>query len=320
MAADDYDIEMERQLSCAICYELYTDPLLLPCLHSLCKGCVTAITKGGTASSFKCPECQQVVTLNKGISTLKRNFPMSSLVAIYNQESKKRRHSSNVRPSDASSSQARNSSQMSCFSQASRAGNVSCDDREVFTNPPGQTGQNHTTKTVISDSPSGIPAQTLPAASSRFGEPNNRIVPSTNAGTPSSSAPPAVFSMLPGATNDGTIRAGSSTKRTQSESNSREASTTHSEFINDPAIQANSTSLTPVISSCLTELPGICSTCDKKPANRASFHCSECCMSFCDYCRGEIHPETGYTASHYVCRLTNTPTVRFLGLILGYIC
>ena len=34
---------MEEELTCPVCLELYADPLLLPCSHSICKKCLQDI-------------------------------------------------------------------------------------------------------------------------------------------------------------------------------------------------------------------------------------------------------------------------------------
>ena len=48
----------ERHLSeCPVCFEVYVDPQLLPCDHSLCVGCVDRIKEAGW---IKCPMCQVV--------------------------------------------------------------------------------------------------------------------------------------------------------------------------------------------------------------------------------------------------------------------
>ena len=48
----------ERHLSeCPVCFEVYVDPQLLPCDHSLCVGCVDRIKEAGW---IKCPMCQAV--------------------------------------------------------------------------------------------------------------------------------------------------------------------------------------------------------------------------------------------------------------------
>ncbi|XP_046565511.1 E3 ubiquitin-protein ligase TRIM47-like [Haliotis rubra] len=74
------DDDMRIQLSCSVCLDLYTDPLLLPCLHSLCRQCVHNLVACGIP---ECPECKNAIPPDP--NTLPKNFPLSSLVAIYKQ-------------------------------------------------------------------------------------------------------------------------------------------------------------------------------------------------------------------------------------------
>ncbi|XP_011406990.2 PREDICTED: E3 ubiquitin-protein ligase TRIM71-like [Amphimedon queenslandica] len=54
-------------MTCEVCSEYYTDPLMLPCLHSFCKKClIKAKEKQGSAdtcTSLKCPTCDTSVNL-----------------------------------------------------------------------------------------------------------------------------------------------------------------------------------------------------------------------------------------------------------------
>ena len=55
-------------MTCEVCSEHYTDPLMLPCLHSFCKKClIKAKEKQGSAdTSLKCPTCDTSVNLPDG--------------------------------------------------------------------------------------------------------------------------------------------------------------------------------------------------------------------------------------------------------------
>ena len=55
-------------MTCEVCSEYYTDPLMLPCLHSFCKKClIKAKGKQGSAgTSLKCPTCDTSVNLPDG--------------------------------------------------------------------------------------------------------------------------------------------------------------------------------------------------------------------------------------------------------------
>ncbi|KAJ8338410.1 hypothetical protein SKAU_G00373760 [Synaphobranchus kaupii] len=63
---------LESELTCPICLELFEDPLLLPCAHSLCFNCAHRILVSHCStnepiesiSAFQCPTCRYVITLN----------------------------------------------------------------------------------------------------------------------------------------------------------------------------------------------------------------------------------------------------------------
>ncbi|XP_071100325.1 WAS/WASL-interacting protein family member 3-like [Haliotis cracherodii] len=77
---------LERELSCGVCLELYTDPLQLSCMHTFCKGCLKALLQSGGNKRVKCPDCRKNTDLGRGgIESLKRNFKLASIVDIYRQ-------------------------------------------------------------------------------------------------------------------------------------------------------------------------------------------------------------------------------------------
>ncbi|XP_048249635.1 E3 ubiquitin-protein ligase rnf8-like isoform X1 [Haliotis rufescens] len=67
--------EMKEQLSCPVCLDLFTDPVILPCCHSLCSECAETIRS--PKSSFKCPMCLAVVQNGP----LQRNFHLEGTVS-----------------------------------------------------------------------------------------------------------------------------------------------------------------------------------------------------------------------------------------------
>ena len=51
--------ELEKEITCAICGEHYTDPRVLPCCHYYCKQCVFKLAiRTGLSRPFSCPECR----------------------------------------------------------------------------------------------------------------------------------------------------------------------------------------------------------------------------------------------------------------------
>ena len=73
--------ELEREITCGICQEHYTEPKVLPCLHYYCKKCVLRLAlKTGTGKPFSCPECRCEATLPEGgVDELKTAFFVNRL-------------------------------------------------------------------------------------------------------------------------------------------------------------------------------------------------------------------------------------------------
>ncbi|XP_044312056.1 LOW QUALITY PROTEIN: E3 ubiquitin-protein ligase TRIM50 [Varanus komodoensis] len=53
--------QLEDQLLCPICLELFKEPLMLQCGHSLCKSCMVLAAAGDVARPFLCPVCRTPV-------------------------------------------------------------------------------------------------------------------------------------------------------------------------------------------------------------------------------------------------------------------
>ena len=59
--------DLEKEITCAICHEHYTEPKVLPCCHYYCKQCVHRLTqKAGIEKPFSCPECRKDITIPQG--------------------------------------------------------------------------------------------------------------------------------------------------------------------------------------------------------------------------------------------------------------
>uniref|UniRef100_H2YCF1 RING-type domain-containing protein n=1 Tax=Ciona savignyi TaxID=51511 RepID=H2YCF1_CIOSA len=83
---------LENELTCPICLDLFHEPILLPCAHNLCSGCVDQFVASHCASgdqsgflpTFKCPTCREVITLDsKGNTGLRRNLTLQNIVDGY---------------------------------------------------------------------------------------------------------------------------------------------------------------------------------------------------------------------------------------------
>ncbi|KAK1169810.1 E3 ubiquitin-protein ligase Midline-1 isoform X2 [Acipenser oxyrinchus oxyrinchus] len=87
---------LESELTCPICLELFEDPLLLPCAHSLCFSCAhrilishcTSNEPVESISAFQCPTCRYVITLNqRGLEGLKRNVTLQNIIDRFQKAS-----------------------------------------------------------------------------------------------------------------------------------------------------------------------------------------------------------------------------------------
>ena len=70
-------------LTCTICFEIFSDPKILSCLHTFCRNCLEKHLEkqNETHTSISCPLCRQLSPLPKGsVSDLKRNFYIQNLI------------------------------------------------------------------------------------------------------------------------------------------------------------------------------------------------------------------------------------------------
>ncbi|XP_062621745.1 E3 ubiquitin-protein ligase TRIM56-like [Saccostrea cucullata] len=66
-------------LRCSICFEIYKEPQILPCLHSFCKGCILNFTQTESLNrQFNCPLCREPFSTNE--AGLKTNFFLQNMI------------------------------------------------------------------------------------------------------------------------------------------------------------------------------------------------------------------------------------------------
>ena len=77
--------DMEKEITCAICQEHYTEPKVLPCLHYYCKKCVLKLAlRTASNKPFSCPECRKETTLPEGgVDELKTAFFINRFKSNY---------------------------------------------------------------------------------------------------------------------------------------------------------------------------------------------------------------------------------------------
>ena len=82
----------KNPLICQVCSEYYTDPLMLPCLHSFCKTCIQHLIDQEGNGNVKCPTCGSVRSLANSCitSSLPKNLWLAHQVEIATYEDKLR--------------------------------------------------------------------------------------------------------------------------------------------------------------------------------------------------------------------------------------
>lgn len=81
--------KLEEDLTCSVCYALFSDPRVLPCSHTFCKACLDNLLRLSTNYSIwrplrlplKCPNCRSVVELPPmGVDSLPTNVSLRAIV------------------------------------------------------------------------------------------------------------------------------------------------------------------------------------------------------------------------------------------------
>lgn len=84
---------LEKQLSCPICLDMFTKPVvILPCQHNLCRGCASELYDSRnpyrfSGGVFRCPTCRFEVVLDRhGVHGLQRNLLVENIIDLYKQQ------------------------------------------------------------------------------------------------------------------------------------------------------------------------------------------------------------------------------------------
>ncbi len=69
-------------LTCRICFEIFTEPRILPCLHTYCFSCIGSHVSSAQADgrTVVCPECREPIA--EDLSSLKTNFFINGLTEV----------------------------------------------------------------------------------------------------------------------------------------------------------------------------------------------------------------------------------------------
>ena len=76
---------LHEEVSCSVCMTTFTDPKILPCLHSFCLHCLNGILRtSGRHDILACPECRKEVQVpsSGNLKDLPTNFRMNSLLDV----------------------------------------------------------------------------------------------------------------------------------------------------------------------------------------------------------------------------------------------
>ncbi|KAM4610655.1 E3 ubiquitin/ISG15 ligase TRIM25 [Polymixia lowei] len=74
---------LAHELSCPICLQLFSDPVVLPCGHNYCLACISQAsdTKGGSDETLsRCPECRVEF---EDVESLQKNFKLCGIIEGY---------------------------------------------------------------------------------------------------------------------------------------------------------------------------------------------------------------------------------------------
>lgn len=80
---------LEEDLTCSVCYSLFSDPRVLPCSHTFCKSCLDNLLQVSTNYSIwrplrlplKCPNCRNVMELPPaGVDALPTNVSLRAII------------------------------------------------------------------------------------------------------------------------------------------------------------------------------------------------------------------------------------------------
>ena len=76
--------QIEEEITCSICGDLFTDPKTIPCLHTFCKQCIDKSIESNKkmASAICCPLCRAPLPRDD-LSSVPTNFTINRLVEIF---------------------------------------------------------------------------------------------------------------------------------------------------------------------------------------------------------------------------------------------
>ena len=84
MATESLAAGVDKELTCAICLCRYSNPKVLPCLHSYCRECLERLVKKARPDQeLTCPQCKEVHGIPPdGVDAFKTYFTMNNLLEL----------------------------------------------------------------------------------------------------------------------------------------------------------------------------------------------------------------------------------------------
>ena len=81
--------ELEKDITCAVCFDHYQEAKLLPCNHYYCRACIESLAKRSRGRPFPCPECRRDMTLPAGgVEQLQSAFFVERMKDVYQKMAK----------------------------------------------------------------------------------------------------------------------------------------------------------------------------------------------------------------------------------------
>ena len=86
MAASQVRSVLEREITCAMCLDIFKEPKKLPCDHVFCKGCLEMLARRNVTPAISCPECRRLAQLPNGVvKDLPTAFHVNRLIDAFQE-------------------------------------------------------------------------------------------------------------------------------------------------------------------------------------------------------------------------------------------
>lgn len=90
MAKSEIQQKIEQELTCAVCLSTFTEPKVLPCLHTFCQLCIESLVLSKTHDKnvVDCPTCREQYVLpeapdtRSSVAKIRTNFTLKSLIEL----------------------------------------------------------------------------------------------------------------------------------------------------------------------------------------------------------------------------------------------